>query len=391
VIQGYMHPDFLGVARMLERQLRRQRRGGAAVCVYHRGEKVVDVWMGKRDALGTPWQHDTMSMSFSTTKGVVATALHVLVDRGLADYDDPIAKYWPAFGESGKDVITIRQLLCHEAGLHKIRDAIDHADRMLDWEYMCEVMEEQIPAHRPGARNAYHGLSFAWLVGELIQRIAGRPLADVLRKELIEPLDLDGVYVGTPAEERPRVAQLIHSGTQVPTAPKPLARLARTLSRTFRLPIDPEHISGALMPEGMFDLIYSERVLDAPIPSLNGVFTARSLGRIYAALAGGGELDGVRILSKETLARATQVQNTRVDLVVPFPMRWRLGYHLAGTSRGILPNGFGHFGYGGSGAWADPDRDLSVAMVCNRVAGTPFGDLRMLGIGNAAVKCAEAR
>ncbi len=391
MIHGYVHPDFRNVARVLERQLRRQTRGGAAVCVYHRGEKMVDVWMGTSDRRGRPWQDDTMAMSFSTTKGVVATALHVLVDQGLADYDDPVAKWWPAFGESGKDVITIRQILCHEAGLHKIRDSLDHADRMLDWEYMREVMEEQIPAYRPGARNGYHGLTFAWLVGELIERISGRPLAEVLRTELVEPLELDGVYVGTPAEVRNRVAELIHSGAQIPEAPKPLENMARRLSRTFRLPLDIDHIAGALLPPGMTELIYSERVLDTPIPSLNGVFTARSLARLYAALAGGGELDGVRILRPETLERATQVQNTRVDLVVPFPMRWRLGYHLAGTSRGILPNGFGHFGYGGSGAWADPDRELSVALVCNRVAGTPFGDLRMLSLGSAAVKCAEAR
>jgi len=391
VIEGYHHPHFRDVAEALERQLRR-RRGGAAVCVYHQGEKVVDVWGGIRDDQGRPWQGDTMSLSFSTTKGVVATAVHVLVDRGLADYDHRVARYWPAFGEAfGKEAITIRQLLCHEAGLHGIRGAIDHAERMLDWEYMREVMEELVPAYRPGSRNGYHALTFGWLVGELIQRIAGKPLDRVLQETLVEPLELDGVHVGAPAWLRPRVATLIGSGIRPPEAAAPLGRLAMSLSRTFRLPLDPQHILEALLPRGIFDLIFSPRVHEAPMPALNGVFTARSLARLYAALAGGGELDGVRILSRETLERATQIQNRRLDLVVPLPMRWRLGYHMAGTTRGILPRAFGHFGYGGSGAWADPERNLSVALVVNRVAGTPFGDLRLLSIGAAAVRCAEAR
>ena len=127
-LHGSVHPDFLPVARGLARQLR-NGRGGAAVCVYHRGEKVVDIWGGIKDVTGAPWQADTMSVSFSTTKGVTATALHILADRGLLDYDDPVAKYWPEFGREGKEQITIRHLLCHQAGLYRIRDLIDDAAR----------------------------------------------------------------------------------------------------------------------------------------------------------------------------------------------------------------------------------------------------------------------
>ncbi len=390
MVRGYLHPDFYEVAKVLERQLR-GTRGGAAVCVYHQGEKVVDVWAGARDAEGTPWQEDTLAMSFSTTKGVVATALHVLVDQGLADYDDPVAKFWPSFGEAGKDAITIRHLLCHEAGMHRVRHALDHAERMLDWEYMVEVMEEGLPAYQPGTANGYHGLTYGWLVGELIQRISGRPLQDVIQKELVEPLGLDGASIGADPALRPRVAQLLQPWHGMPEAPKRLAGLAKTLGRALRLPIDAGHILDALVPRGMGELVFSERVLEVPIPALNGVFTARSLARLYAMLAAGGELDGVRVLSDQTVARLSEIQNRRIDLVVPFPMRWRLGYHLAATSRGILDRGFGHFGYGGSGAWGDPERQLAVALVVNRVAGTPFGDLRMLGVGRAAVRCAEAR
>jgi CubicO group peptidase (beta-lactamase class C family) len=140
------------------------------------------------------------------------------------------------------------------------------------------------------------------------------------------------------------------------------------------------------------DRLYaSSEILDGPIPALNGCFTARSLARMYAALAGGGVLDGERFLSTETLRRATEIQTTKPDIVVGYPMRWRLGYHVAATTRGVIPNGFGHFGFGGSGAWADPDNDLAVAFVCNRVAGTPFGDLRFLRIGAQARAAATSR
>ena len=145
------------------------------------------------------------------------------------------------------------------------------------------------------------------------------------------------------------------------------------------------------MVPGSDRLFASFDVLDSPIPAINGVFTARSLARMYAALAGGGVLDGERFLSTETLRRATEIQTTRPDIVVGYPMKWRLGYHVAATTRGIIPNGFGHFGFGGSGAWADPDNDLAVAFVCNRVAGTPFGDLRFLRIGAQARAAALAR
>lgn len=392
MIQGHCHSDFARVAQVIEQQVRGSDRGGAAVCVYHRGEKVVDVWCGVRNADGHPWRADTMSLSFSTTKGVVSTVLHILVDRGLLDYDDPVAKYWPEFADCGKDRITVRQLLCHEAGLFGIRSKLDSAERMLDWRYMCEAMEESIPAVIPGSANGYHAFTFGWLVGELIQRVSGRHLSEVVEQELIKPLDLDGVYIGAPARVRDRIAPLIRPKSRLTPqgAATAVGRLVQRVGRVVPLPIDPDHAGDALVPRGVDDVLFSSRIHDVPIPAVNGVFTARSLARIYGALANGGEIDGVRLLSRETLHRATEIQNRRMDLVVGLPMRWRLGYHLAATSRGILPHGFGHFGYGGSGAWADPERNLAVGLVVNRVAGTPFGDLRLLRVGAAAVRSTDA-
>jgi CubicO group peptidase (beta-lactamase class C family) len=394
MLHGSVHPDFWPVARALARQLRRGPRGGAALCVYHRGEKVVDIWGGVKDAAGTPWQADTMSVSFSTTKGVTATALHILVDRGLLDYDDAVAKYWPEFAREGKAEITVRQLLSHQAGLYGIRGLIDDAARMRDWAHMTDALARSAPLIPPGSASAYHGITYGWLVGELIQRVADRPFAEVVQRELVAPLELDGLYVGAPAEPAARAAALLvpNSGQRRMAGLEPRLRRVQRVLSALRVPLDLRRISEALMPAGIEQFEWaSPETLAVPIPAANGLFTARSLAKLYAALAAGGRLDGVRLLSEATLRRATEVQTRRVDLVVPFPMHWRLGYHRVATTRGTPPRAFGHYGFGGSGAWADPDRQLAMAMVLNSGIGTPFGDLRTFRISGRVLACANRR
>jgi CubicO group peptidase (beta-lactamase class C family) len=383
VISGYVHPDFGGVTPALRKVAAHKRGGGAAAAVYHRGELVVDVWTGARDAVGSPWLEDTMAMSFSTTKGVIATTVHRLVDRGLLDYDEPVATYWPEFAEGGKDRITVRHLLSHSAGLHTLRDVIGGAYEMLDWDVVCTQLARQRPRYEPGTRHGYHGITYGFLVGEVIRRVTGMPVHDVVETEIVKPLGLDGMSIGAPPASRDRVAQLLVNFGDV----EKVERFAQRASRVKWLQ---PAVDTFIIPES--DRFYaSTEILDGPIPAVNGCFTARSLARMYAALAGGGVLDGERFLTAETLRRATEIQRTGIDIVVGFPMKWRLGYHLAATSKGIIPNGFGHFGFGGSGAWADPDNDLAVAFVCNRVAGTPFGDMRFLKVGAEARTAARAR
>jgi CubicO group peptidase (beta-lactamase class C family) len=328
-------------------------------------------------------------MSYSTTKGVMATLVLALVDQGVIDYDDPVAKHWPQFAQAGKESVTIRHLLSHQAGLHGVRALVDHAERMLDWDFMTQRLAAARPALPPGTRPGYHGLTFGWLVGELVRRVTGGTVNDALRTLLVVPLALDGAFIGAPLEVRARLADLLRTEA----APVSGVSLLSTLGRAAwsLLGIDRSLLKDALLPEGSRELYASPRLLDAEVPALNGFFTARSLARIYAVLAEGGELEGTRLFSESTIRRATQIQSRKLDAVVGFPMRWRLGYHTVGTNRGILPNAFGHFGYGGSGAWADPDRRLAVAMTLNRVAGTPFGDMRMARIGGVAARCAERR
>lgn len=397
-VEGYIHPDFWSVARLFKSLVPSTGHGGAALCIFHRGRKVVDLWGGTSDAEGTLWTADTCSVSYSTTKGVVSTLLHILADRGLLDYDEPVAKHWPEFAYGNKERITIRQVMCHEAGLYDVRSMIDHAKRMLDWDYMVRAIEAAHPIHQPGAAHGYHGLTYGYLVGEIIQRVTGKPLAQVLQEEISTPLQLDGLFIGLPEAEAHRKATLALAGLQSQKGGADrtrgyIAGINRWL-QMFGVPVDLREAERALIPHGIDELDFnSDEFAAACIPSANGIFTARSLATLYAALAGGGELDGVRLMTPETLHKASSIQNRTIDRVVPFPMQWRLGYHRPFTLGfgANIDHGIGHFGFGGSGAWADLDRNLSVALTLNSGVGTPFGDLRIVRVSTAAVRCADHR
>jgi CubicO group peptidase (beta-lactamase class C family) len=399
VLDGHLHPEFEPVAKALRTQLAGQP-GGAAVCVYYRGQCVVDLWGGSRDAAGRPWTQDTMAPSFSTSKGVAATLLHVLVDRGFLDYDDRVADYWPEFAQAGKGGITVRHVLAHQSGLYHIRQMIDSAERMLDWEHMIRAIERATPIHEPGTRTGYHGLTFGFLVGEIAQRATGRAFATLVEDEIARPLGLDGLYIGAPEEALDRAAELVRTSPALLTQRLPRLIPARWLFGTMPLQwalglaglqLDVDSILDALAPRGISSFDFgAPATLRVSIPAANGLFTARALARMYAALAGGGTLDGVQLLSRETLARATALQKAPSGrVVIPFDMRWRLGYHAVFTTRGIPREAFGHFGFGGSGAWACPRRELAVALIVNSGVGTPFGDLRIARISGAALASAR--
>lgn len=391
-----MHPDFSQVAKVFRSQLARTS-GGAALAVYHRGEPVVDLWGGARNAEGDPWDRDTLAMCFSTTKGLTSTALHLLADRGLVDYEAPVAEYWPEFAQNRKAHVRVRHLLTHSAGLHRIRSIIDDAERMLDWDHMTGALAEARPAYKPGTNTGYHALTYGWLVGEVVRRVDGRSLADFVADELAAPLGLDGLFLGCPEAQRGRVAPLEPMGRVMP-GPRPLRLAQKRMGERWgkalsmvNSPINPRRMVNALVPRGIEDVLFAGEIMDASIPAANGFFDARSLARLYAMIGGSGEVDGVRLLTPERVRRMSRIQVWRRDLVLVIPMRWRLGYHLVGTTRGVVDEAFGHFGFGGSGAWCDPSRELSVGYVCNRGNGTPVGDLRLLQIGTAVMQAVAAR
>jgi CubicO group peptidase (beta-lactamase class C family) len=392
-MEGFVHPDFAPVTEKVQQLMsKKSARGGMAVAVYHHGELVVDAWTGQRNAAGDPWTRDTMSMSFSTTKGVVATIVHRLVDRGLLDYDAPVASYWPEFATAGKGSITLRQLLDHQAGLHDVRALADSTEGLLDWDGMVKLLAEAEPAWEVGTRSGYHALTYGYLVGEVIRRVTGLTVNEALQREIVEPLGIAGMYIGAPPEVRGYIAEQLVDR-------KSLDRLFKTtqfMSRFDRY----RPLHSALVIDDIVDVATTEHIHDSEIPAANGVFTARSLARMYAALATPDDFDGPPFVSAETMREATRIQTTgdgrtgeKVgrDAGVLLNMHWRLGYHLVGTTSGVLPQAFGHFGFGGSGGWADPSRDLAVAMVCNRGTGTPIGDLRLMRLSTAALESVGGR
>ena len=385
-----MHPRFAPLAEALERQIL-QGGGGAAACVYVGDQCVADIWGGARDREGTPWEASTPVVSFSTTKGVASTALHILVDRGKLSYEDPVAKHWPEFARAGKERITVRELMSHQAGLYRIRAIVDGAHRLLDWDHMVAALAEASPSRFEGT-SAYHGLTYGHLIGELVRRIDGRPLGQFVRNEIAEPLGLDGMWIGAPDAAIDRRARLIHirvgdDGRTEHGSRRGSRPVLRTIARTGIF----DGLADALMPTGISKLHFdAPETLRVAIPSANGLFTARSLARMYAVWANGGELDGVRLFSSRRVEEAGRLQVRGRDRVLFLRMGWRMGFHAVPTFRGQLRHAFGHFGYGGSGAWACPRRRLSFAMTVNTGHGTPMGDVRVVRMGSVALSCARS-
>jgi len=397
LLDGNIHPDYADVASCLIRQIPKNQHGGSAVCVYHEGHKVVDIWGGSKDKQGSPWAEDTTAPSFSTTKGVMSTLVHILVDQGLAKYSDPVAKFWPEFAARGKQNITIQQALSHEAGLYRLSEMIDSPQEMLDWDHMKGVIADAVPAHQPGEQHGYHAVTYGWLIGGLIEAITGKPLQSVLQDELVDPLQLDGLFIGMPHNELFRRAKLINNdglmrGTKTSTPGERedirgvLGDWAEYLLEKAGLELS--EFRSALRLSEDFDW-NAEETVQAIIPAANGQFTARSLARMYAMLANGGELDGVRLLSREVVQNISATRGMGRDKVLFLPMQWRLGYHKVFALGVSAPSAFGHYGYGGSGAFCDPQRNLAVALTLNSGVGTPMGDSRMPRMARAAIKAVD--
>lgn len=381
-LEGECDERFAAVARVLARQLDEGTHHGAAVAIRHRGHPVVDIWGGRRfrDGMEEPWRADTMAVSFSTTKGVAATALHMALERAAVDYDTPVASLWPEFGRNGKDGVTIRHCLCHEAGVPQIRGEIDDVSVMADWAAMTSMMERLSPLWEPGTANGYHAVNFGWIVGELVERVDGRRLPRFLEDEITGPLGLDGLFIGTPPAEHGRVAQLLGDDAD--------ARAAAAF-------LPPGHLlPRALSPDGdMRAFLNSKEGLETVGPAFSGCFTARSLATVYGALERGGTLDGVTLVNAATLAAATSVQNTRPDLVLIVPMYWRLGFMGGGSM--LSPAGphreaFGHSGYGGSVAFADPRAEVSMAIILDKLEVDLLSGERVRRLVATAIEAATA-
>ncbi len=360
-VEGEYDSRFEPVARLMRKQIE-SYGGGAAAAVYLDGKLVVDVWGGAARHDGRPWTRDTMSICYSGTKGVTSTAVHMLATEGLIDYDAPVAEYWPEFGCNGKEQITVRHVLSHQAGLHRIVQLVDRLTDILQWDLIVSRLAATAPDFHPGTANAYQAMTFGWLVGELIRRVSGLPVQEFVKARIAFPLGLDGLFVGDADVEMERIPDFVGLPPLQRAHPKPL-------ETEYRVPfwVQPERMRDlcrrGLTPRHTKELFSHPSFWKACIPAMNGVATARSLAKMYAALSLGGQLDGVRLVSEDVLRQAAEVQTKRADRVVLYPLHWKLGYHRADAFVMGVPEAFGHFGLGGAGGWANPELALAFAFV----------------------------
>lgn len=373
-LKGVYEPRFEPVARLMRKQIGHYGGGGAAA-VFLEGKPVVDIWAGPARKDGTPWQQDTMSICYSGTKGITSTAVHMLATDGLIDYEAPVARYWPEFGCNGKERITVRQLLSHQTGLHRIVHLVDKLTDILNWDLIVSRLAEAEPDFRPGTANAYQAVTFGWLVGELIRRTSGLTVPEFLEQRIAGPLRLDGLYIGNADTEMHRIPDFVGM-------PELQRHGARPLSTDYevpfwvRVPEMRELCRRGLTPRYAKELYSHPAFWKACLPAMNGVATARSLAKMYAALSLGGEIDGVRLVSAEIIRQAAEVQTKRADKVVIYPLHWKLGYHRADAFVMNVPAAFGHFGLGGAGGWANPELKLAFAFVHSGFPASVTGQIR---------------
>jgi CubicO group peptidase (beta-lactamase class C family) len=381
---GHADPGFDRVAAAFGKLVGRGHGGGALV-VRLRGETVVDLRAGWADRARTrPWKPETLALSFSTTKGVASTVVHRLAERGEIDYDEPVATYWPEFGAGGKGRVTVRDLLTHRAGLWSVRAVADRPEDLLDH----LEMEERLAARSvraPTERSAYHAITYGWLVAGLVRRVTGgRGLAELVRSEVAEPLGVDGLHIGVDETARQVVAQPVGSALRhLGAASRYITPVLTGVKRT-------RAAHDALIAPGFHELFEGSEpsIWNTEMPAVNGALSADALARMYGALANGGS----PLLSEETVHGLGRVQVRTADIVLGIRMRWRLGYHHAfGTGR-TAPRAFGHYGYGGSGGWADPDLGVSLGFVTNRIGSitTPMADLTLYRLSRLVRECAVA-
>jgi CubicO group peptidase (beta-lactamase class C family) len=323
---------------------------GAAVAVVCDGRPVVDLWGGAADAAGRPWERDTIVCVFSCTKAMAALSAHRLADRGLLDYDARVARYWPEFAQGGKGDVTVRQLMSNQAGLPALRNPMPPG-AVFDHRAVADALAVEEPFWEPGTAHGYHTLTYGNLVGEVVRRIDGRDLGTFFEAEVARPLGAD-FLIGVAPEHDRRVAELVRA---------PGAGPGPTVDPMTLTTLDP------LLLEP--PLANSRPWRAAQIAAANGHGNARALARIYGALAQGGAVDGVTLLSPSTIAVATEPQVRGPDRTIPDVVtEYALGFFTSGSdlARGYGPRAFGHGGAYGSLGLADPETGIGFGFVFNQ-------------------------
>jgi CubicO group peptidase (beta-lactamase class C family) len=362
-VHGRCDPKFEAVRSAFARNFEELGDVGAAVAVRVDGEPVVDLWAGLADAAaGKAWDEDTLALVFSTTKGWTAICALLLWERGLLDIDAPVASVWPEFAAAGKESITTRQLLSHQAGLPAFDEPMT-IEECHDLDCVSARLAAQAPRWEPGTAHGYHAITYGWLVGEVIRRVSGRTVGRFFAEEVAGPLELD-TYIGLPPEQLSRVAKLLPMDINN-ISPDLLndermqaiaAKILDSESLTFRVFTNPPVLAGV-------DAFNSPEMHAAEWPAANGITSARSMAKLY------GELACDRVLSTATLDAAETPQVDGADEVLVLNTRFGLGFALPSEVVSYAPTGtgFGHDGAGGSVGFADRRARVGFAYVMNQM------------------------
>lgn len=375
---GGFADGFAPLAERFAAQVRSGDEIGAALTVYHRGRCVVDLWGGQADlARATAWARDTRIVVFSVTKGLAAMALALLADRGLLDWDAPVADYWPNFARAGKEAISVRTLVNHRAGLVGIDHALVMADCLLPERHgeFVRVLEQQRPAWEPGAAQGYHAVTFGMYVGELFERIAGENLGRFLQRELFEPLDAD-VSLGTPPLLDARIAMMYPPsiGSRalhlLVAALGPGSSEGRIVRASLRPPAYPRKaFATPRLGAGGIAEYNAPPVRRAALAWASATASAHGLARAYLPFASAGSFAGRSYLRPATLSPVYERQGwSGRDLVLQKPLGWSQGF-LKEEVQLFSPNreSFGHSGLGGALGWCDPVKEIAFGYVMNRL------------------------
>lgn len=357
------------VQKTINQVIRDRGEIGIQVAAYLDGDMVVDAWGGVADqSAGLAVDGDTLFPAFSVSKAITAVALHVQAEKGLVDYGMPVAHYWPEFGVYGKDQGTVYDVLTHRIGVPLVPADIT-PELMCNWDWIVSRIGNMRPLFEPGTKTAYLSLTFGWIIGEIVRRTdpKRREFGDFVQQEICEPLGIDALWFGIPDEVEARVATLTNApGIEPGTSMRPPG--------TLLIAAIPATVETTQEVWGRSD------VRRACIPAAGGIMNARSLARFYAMLAGGGQLDGVRLLSQERV-QSFSVPRPPVfyDLTVGIPNTGSIaGFHLVANTAdvprpvhmapaGPNPRTFGHPGFGGQIGWADPSAHLAVGILHNRM------------------------
>ncbi len=367
-IRGLCPPRFVAVREAFRANFAEGQELGARFALAIGGEVVVDLMGGWADRDQTRlFGEDTLTPIFSTTKAVASLMIARLIGQGRLTYQTRVANLWPAFAAAGKEALTVEQVLSHQAGLPGLEGPMAPAD-WYDWDGVCARLAAMTPLWPPGSASGYHPVTFGYLAGEIFRRVDGRTIGTALREDIATPLGLDA-WIGLPDAEHPRCAQM-----RRPPAMPDLGAMSEAKRLAFLTPW--------ASPGGLGEAAWRR----AEIPSANGHAIAPALARLMAALANDGDLAGVRLLPSGLAAEAGRERIAGPDLILPYGISWGAGF-MRNQGLGIYGPGaeaFGHSGWGGSCAFADPERGVSGAYVMNRQSAELIADPRARRLIDAA-------